>query len=339
MLEVFDTSTASTWPVADSMEELLAGATAREPFAPSDGKSGVPMERVVIGGERFVVKHLHVEGDWIMRATGDLRCRPLLVWQSGILGRVPASIDHAFVGAAREQGGGALLMRDVGKWLVPEGDEPLQLEQHLRYMDHLAEFHAAFRGWEDDIGLTPLANRYTCFADEVSECERALGSGAAVPEIAAQGWQRFPAAAPRAASLVRALQREPDPLVGALEATPQTFLHGDWKLGNLGSHPDGRTILIDWAVPGRGPGCVELAWYLALNRRRLPVGHSKEDAVDAYRAALERHGLDTSSWWDRQLGLSLLGALVQFGWEKAFDEREEVGWWEERALEGARYLP
>jgi Phosphotransferase enzyme family len=337
MLEVADT-TASEWPVADSVDELLTRATVREPFAHADGKSGVPMERVVIGGERFVVKHLHLEGDWIMRATGDLRSRPLLVWESGILGRVPASIDHAFVGAARDNGGAAILMRDVSAWLVPEGDDPLEPEQHRRFMDHLAEFHATFWGWEDDIGLAPLANRYTAFSNEVTECERALRSGAAVPEIAAQGWQRFPAAAPRAASLVRTLQREPGLLVGALETTPQTFLHGDWKLGNLGSHPDGRTILLDWAVPGRGPGCAELAWYLAVNRRRLPIGHSKEDAIAAYRAALERHGIDTSAWWDRQLGLSLLGGLVQFGWEKAFDEPEEVRWWEERALESARYL-
>jgi hypothetical protein len=339
VLEASDVSTSSRWPVADSLDELLAGATACEPFAPPDGKSGVPMERVVIGGERFVVKHLHVEDDWIMRATGDVRVRPLLVWESGILGRVPASIDHTLVGAAREGAGGVVLMRDVGEWLVPEGDAPLHLEQHLRFMDHLAAFHATFWGWRDDIGLTPLANRYTAFADEVFQSERARGSGAEVPEIAAQGWQRFPTVAPRAASLVGMLRREPDPLVNALEATPQTFLQGDWKLGNLGSHPDGRTILIDWAVPGRGPGCVELAWYLALNRRRLPVGHSKEDAIDAYRDALERHGIDTTPWWDRQLGLSLLGALVQFGWEKAFDERDEVGWWQERALEGARHLP
>jgi hypothetical protein len=31
---------------------------------------------------------------------------------------------------------------------------------------------------------------------------------------------------------------------------PVTFLQGDLKLGNLGSHPDGRTVLLDWSLAG-----------------------------------------------------------------------------------------
>ena len=55
--------------------------------------------------------------------------------------------------------------------------------------------------------------------------------------------------------------------------------------------------------------------------------------------SLERRGVDTSVWWDRQLALSLLGALVQFGWEKAFGGLDsELAWWQDRALEGARLL-
>jgi hypothetical protein len=44
----------------------------------------------------------------------------------------------------------------------------------------------------------------------------------------------------------------------------------DWKMGNLGTHPDGRTILLDWAFPGAGPARWDLCRYLALNRARLP---------------------------------------------------------------------
>jgi hypothetical protein len=29
---------------------------------------------------------------------------------------------------------------------------------------------------------------------------------------------------------------------------------------------------------------------------------------------------------------------VQFGWEKAYDEPDELAWWEERAVAGARHL-
>lgn len=328
--------TGAGWPVAGSVDELLAGATSRDSFAHSDGKSGVPMERVIIDGEPFVVKHVSIDNDWIMRATGDLGARPLLVWRSGILERVPPSIDHGFAGVAPEGRGAAILMRDVGPWLVPEGDDPVPLEQHLRFVDHMAEFHAAFWGWDDTIGLVPLSDRFVWFTSEVSACEEALGSGAAVPRIAAEGWRRLPGVAPRMAEIVLPLLRDADPLVAALDATPQTFVQGDWKMGNLGSHPDGRTILLDWAVPGRSTPCGELAWYVALNRRRLP--QSKDETIDAYRGALERHGIDTGPWWDAQIALALLGAMVQFGWEKAMDEPDELAWWDERVVTGARLL-
>jgi aminoglycoside phosphotransferase (APT) family kinase protein len=123
-----------------------------------------------------------------------------------------------------------------------------------------------------------------------------------------------------------------------VRTTPQTFLHGDWKLGNLGTAPDGRTILLDWAYPGEGPVCHELAWYLALNRARLPVGETKESTIERFRAALGRHGVETAGWWERQVGLCLLGALLQFGWEKALGDDDELGWWCDRAREGARFL-
>ncbi len=328
--------TREGWPVAGSVDELLAGATSREPFAHIDGKSGVPMERVVIDGERYVVKHVSIDNDWIMRATGDLGSRPLLVWQAGLLARIPPTIDHCFVGFASEGGGAAILMRDMSPWLVSEGDDPIPPDQNLRFLDHMAELHATFWGWDDAIGLVPLSNRYAFFTAEVTACEKAWGAGAAVPQIAAEGWRRLPTVAPRMADIVLPLLRDADPLVAALASTPQTFVHGDWKMGNLGSHPDGRTILLDWAVPGRAPACTELAWYVALNRRRLP--HSKEETIDAYRGALERHGVDTAPWWDLQIELALLGAAVQFGWEKAYDEADELSWWEERSVLGARRL-
>ncbi|MEO6144789.1 MAG: putative immunity protein [Dermatophilaceae bacterium] len=66
---------------------------------------------------------------------------------------------------------------------------------------------------------------------------------------------------------------------------------------------------------------------------------TKEAAIDTYRVALERRGVDTAPWWDAQLALCLLGALVQFGWEKALGGYDdELAWWESKAVEGARLL-
>lgn len=79
---------------------------------------------------------------------------------------------------------------------------------------------------------------------------------------------------------------------------------------------------------------------MCLNRARLP--HTKEEALAAYRDALERHGIDTHGWWERQRALSLLAMLLLFGWEKALgdddDAAAELAWWQARALEGAREL-
>jgi aminoglycoside phosphotransferase (APT) family kinase protein len=143
---------------------------------------------------------------------------------------------------------------------------------------------------------------------------------------AAKGWQRLPRLSPLLAALATAVHSRPDLLTGPLAATPSTFLHGDWKMGNLGTHPDGRTILLDWAYPGSGPACWDLCWYLALNQARLP--ESKEATIERFRGALEAAGLATGSWWQTQLDLCLLAIMVTFGWEKAMGDADELAWWE-----------
>ena len=125
------------------------------------------------------------------------------------------------------------------------------------------------------------------------------------------------------------------PLAAAVRATPSCLLHGDPMASNMGTTAAGRTVLVDWAYMGEGPACHELGWYLALNRANLNV--SREDTVEMFRAALDRHGVATSGRWDRQLDLALLGNLVQFGWEKALGDHE-LGWWCDVAREGLRRL-
>lgn len=325
---------------AASVAELVAGATERRPVFTGDGKSGSSIERLAIDGERFVLKQLHPDQDWIARTLGDLCCWPVRLWSSGLLDQIPASIDHTVVdavaGLGRNGWGGALLMRDVTPWLVPEGDTVVTMDQHRRFLEHMAELHVRFWGFEDAVGLLSLTGRYQFFCSGMVDVERALGWPQTVPRIAEQGWDRFAALSHPGVRAALELRQEPEPLVAALAATPQTFLHGDWKMGNLGTHPDGRTILLDWAYPGQGPAAADLAWYLALNAARLP--EPKEAAVDAYRAALEGHGVATSEWWERQLALAMLGEVVHFGWEKVFGAEDELGWWLARAEEGARLL-
>lgn len=197
-----------------------------------------------------------------------------------------------------------LLMRDVSAELVPPGDDPFPDAQHDAFIDHLAAMCAATWGWHDDVGLLPYAWRWAFFGAAAVEGERRLGWREPVPAIVAEGWERF----------------------------------GDWKASNLATAADGRTVLVDWVHLGEGPARHELGWYLALNRAKLPRGRSKEDVIDEFRAALERHGVPTAGWWWPHLRLALLGTVVQFGWEKALGDADEPGWWCDRALDGLERL-
>jgi hypothetical protein len=326
-------------PLAASVDELIDGCTSRQPMVPPDSKSGARFEWIVRDGQRFVLKYQDARDDWLMRATRDLDGRRFVaMWASGLLDAVPNVIDHTVVGAAVEGSVGAVLQRDVSPGLLPLGDEPLVLDDHLAFLDHMAQLHAAFWSWKDTVGLTSLQDRYLMMSPAVASDEAARGSNAMVPKVMAEGWDRFGSVAPRAADVVMALLDEPAPLIRALERQPHTFVHGDWKAANLGRHPDGRTILLDWGeVPGEASPVADLAWYLALNAARMP--QSKEDTIATYRDALERRGVDTGGWWEETLDLELLGTMLQYGWEKAFGgPGPELEWWEDRATRAARWL-
>jgi Phosphotransferase enzyme family len=335
-----------------SVAELVAGATERTGLDGA-GKSGARLERVVIDGQRYVLKHLDLAEDWTMRASGCLRGAPLLAWERGLLARLPACFNQPIVGVAPEEGGAgrppsggggrgptggcALLMRDVTPWLVPVSDEPIGLDQHLRFLRHMAALHAAFWACGGECEVVPVMHRYLELSPWLAYAEAAVGSGHLVPRLVGEGWPRLAEVAPAAAAVVTPLAWDPGPLVEALEVTPQTFVHSNWKLDNLGTDEQGRTVVLDWEQPGRGAPLSDLAWYLAINCRRLPQG--KEDTIAAYRQALEDQGIGTEPWWDRQLALCLLGALVQFGWEKALGGYdEELGWWETQAVRAAPLL-
>jgi hypothetical protein len=318
--------------------ELIAAATSRTSLTEGAGKSGARLERLVIGGQPYVLKHLDLAQDWTMRASGCLPGAPLVAWERGLLARLPACFNQPIVGVLREHGAGcAVLMRDVTPWLVPVNDEPIGLEQHLRFLRHMAALHAAFWACGSECEVVPVMHRYLELSPWLAEAEAAVGSAHLVPRLVGEGWPRLAEVAPAAAAVVTPLARDPGPLVAALADTPQTFVHSNWKLDNLGTDEAGRTVLLDWEQPGRGAALSDLAWYLAINCRRLP--QSKEEAIAAYRQALESHGIGTEPWWDRQLALCLLGALVQFGWEKALGGYdEELAWWETQAVRAAPLL-
>jgi hypothetical protein len=332
--------TGQPW-IASSLDALLHGASERVAVHSTDGKSGASFEKLIIEGRPCFLKVVSVKGDWIMRVTGNTQWE-FQVWQAGLYQRVPTIIDHAIIGMALEDFDGvprmAMLMHDRSADLVPPGDEKISASQHAVFIRHLALMHAANIGWQDDLGLYPLWRRPLFFAPATIAPELTRNDLPLTLQVAERGWALLPERDPALFEIISSVHRDPTTLAGLLTETPQTFIAGDWKLGNLGSRPTGETVVLDWAYPGEAPPAWELAWYLALNRARIPEG--KSDTIARYRQALEAAGVATGTWWDQQLDLCLLAMAATMGWEKAVGDAEELAWWSHRAQNAAaRWLP
>jgi hypothetical protein len=317
--------------------ELVAHATSREPWKTADSLSGSSFERLEIEGKPFVLKHLHVDDDWIQRVQGDLYTRPLTMWRTGLFDALPLCFDHTIVdvaaGLGRNAWGAAILMRDVSESMVPVADSSLPLATHVRFLEHMADLHATFWGFDDTFGLQPLSTRYFMLAPLMGAVEAERGNPDPVPSMVIGGWKRMVEESPALGQILLPLLDAPWPLIDAQRRGPHTLIHSDWKAGNLGSLPDGRTVLLDWAFPGQAPATLDLSWYLAVNCDLLP--QSKEDAIAVYRAALSERGVEVSGWWDEQLELSLLAAALLLAWSKTGNE---LAWWEDRVPRALPYL-
>jgi Phosphotransferase enzyme family len=307
---------------------LLGRAVARTRIGLEDGKSGTPIERLHFpDGTTVVVKHVRPYGDWIMRATHDAG-RAVALWDEGTMDQVPSVIDHAVIGVVAEPGGWALVMGDVEHSLVP-GGRLLTREESRRIIAAVHALHTRFAD-ANLAGLVPLADRYTVLGPQTATRER---DGAdAVPKLVERGWALFAERVGRdVAGPVYSLLDNPTELVTTLAQRRLTLVHGDLKVPNLGLR-DGRVVLLDWGtMTGMAPPAVEWAWYLAISAGRIAA--RREDILDDIRAA-EGETHDPAA-----LSLSLLGGLLQLGWNKALDafehpdaavrarERRDLEWW------------
>jgi len=320
-----------------SFAALLAAATSREPTKPADSKSGARFERLVIDGDPYLVKHL--TDDWLAAGSEDTTARAVGLWQSGSYDALADVVDSTVVsGAYLGDGPGfpaALLMRDVTATLVPV-DGAVDLDTHSAFLDAMAAMHARYWGAPPDGDLMPFAATYRFLSPAQARIEATeLGDRSEVLRAVTDGWTALAVTDPELAAIVTPLLADPSRLVAALATTPQTFVHGDWKMGNLGRHPDGHVVLLDWDRAGAGYAAADLAWYIAVNSDRLP--ESKEDACRRYQRSLESRGIATDDWWPRQLSLALLGGFLQLGWSK-ISQPAELSWWRARVVAAAGQL-
>jgi hypothetical protein len=308
-------------------------------------------------GPRFIVKRSSPTSDWIVRATADELGREVLVWTSGLLDRLPSEIVHPVIACACDEGGWAILMRDVSDVLIPDpmGTSPISRADHRRYIDALAALHVAF--WNEKVMIDPAlgycspAHLYTALSPETGR--REIDHPNDVVSWLREGWDVFwTLVEPDVGALLRQLFQDPEPLCAALARFPQTLVHGDPRAANIGivREPTPRVVLIDWHFVGLSTPGVDISWYLWSCGSRHPV--ARETTIAWYRDRLaHRLGSDfDETWWRPQLELSLLGQLMRGGWGSAWDavhdpsatvrawNREDLVWWSERARAGARWL-
>src|ERR1700750_1277121 len=192
-------------PVPDELADLLMGATERAGLDEAPGKSAPSLERVVIDGQAYVLKHLDLSRDWTMRASGCLRGAPLVLWERGILAGLPDCLNQPIVGGAPERRGCALLLREVARWRVPATDTPVPQAQHARFLEHMAALHAAFWGCGDEFEVVPAMHRYLELSPWMAAAGGAPGSPHLVPRLVAKGWPLLAEVAPAAAAVVTPL--------------------------------------------------------------------------------------------------------------------------------------
>ncbi len=301
----------------------------------------------------LVLKRVSPAWDYFMRATDDVQGREAQVWLSGVLDRMPDSVGHAPLAVAHDgDGGWAILMRDVGAaLLLHRQHQHLSVPEHDAIILGLAEMHATF--W-DAPELTAHADwltrpdlHYRVISPAMAT-RHADVSGPMPPAIH-RGWDNVRQLLPAPlADALRALTDDPAPLMAALAPLPQTLVHGDARISNVGVEPWGdgtRLLLIDWAIAGVNVSGLDLIWYLGARSPWLPA--DREQAIEDYRNHLAE--LLGERWqpqhWAANRDLSILGGLIRFGWFTASEAargsqaaRDDLFWWAERAEPGLALL-
>jgi hypothetical protein len=284
----------------------------RLPFPAGRVVSGATFERAVLSdGSAVVLKHLPADGDWLTRFTrGEGRARHL--WESGVLGRAAAVVDHAVVDVAREDDHDVVVMRDVGASLLPRGDR-LPAETVDDVLRGLASLHQAFEGCELG-GLCTPADRHRIAAPAFHRAD--IGPNPCPFSAAVlHGWDHFGERVPAdVASAIFAVLEDPAALGRELESVgASTLLHGDAKLGNVGLG-DGRLVLIDWGeLTSTGPAELDLTWLAAT--ATTPPQRRGTWAIDAMPDELFRRYVEHAGGRvdPRALDLACIGQLAQQG--------------------------
>jgi hypothetical protein len=103
---------------------------------------------------------------------------------------------------------------------------------------------------------------------------------------------------PRMVELAPWLEAHGIEVVQRLGELPRTLLHGDFRLDNLCLRDEGghgvRVVAFDWQGAARGPGLVEVAYFISGNLRPELAVACEKALLGAYRDELSRRGVELS---------------------------------------------
>jgi hypothetical protein len=247
----------------------------------------------------LILKRMRPDESWLMRSSGDTRCREVQLWRHGLLVDMPSALCAPVLAAAYDEQAreGALLLADVSRWLGTLADcaAPAPAWQVRQYLDHLARLHAHY--WQDArltdgrYALASVEQTLLMLSPSVMAGYLAAGEPHPYIPISHAGWEAFYSAAP--AEALRKLQRvfdAPAALLASAASVPATLLHGDAWPPNMGAlpgtriHTRSRTIVIDWALATAGPATFDPFWLLFAWKRV-----DTRRALLFYRRQLTRH--------------------------------------------------
>ncbi len=268
----------------------------------------------------YILKRVSLECDWIMRVTEDCQCRSVALWQSGLLDRLKPTIEHGIIACARDRVGWAILIHNMTAALLPV-DQPLSTTDNKRLLDGIAAMHATY--WN----ATELANPALGLCS-LPVMLRALSPDTVRKELASynvsahelvEGWDLlFTGVEPEVADMLHRLIANPQPLCDALARYPQTLMHGDLQLSNLGldrTQPSG-VVILDWQLAAIAPPTLDLYWYVG--KEETPS--ATKASIEYYRQQLAHHlgqRFDEGEWRP-MLELGRLAHLMRVGGWLAF---------------------
>jgi hypothetical protein len=281
---------------------------AREPLREiAEAYSDAALERVRLAdGRRLVLKHLPPQGDWLTRVSGGTN-RARCLWESGLLGRLAAVVDHTVLDVVDVEHHDVVVMRDASSELLAP-KIPVSRATSRRLLAGLAALHDL--GAREPVQpLCPIGARYGMFAPAVHAADPGPGAHPAAARIVA-GWKLFAELADAdAVAAVLSVHRDPEPLGRRLAGFGPTVVHGDVKLENLGLDRS-RLVAVDWGdLTGFGPPEIDVGWYAVMNAMR--IGVAPDELFADYEAAAGRP-LDRDA-----LDLVCIGSLAQMGFKLA----------------------